>query len=382
MTHEDRLAAPESPRRIYVLAGEASGDAHAAKVMRHAKALQPDLEVRGMGGDELQQLGVGLVEHVQNTSIMGFAEVLLKLRFIRGLIRRVKADILAFKPDRILLVDYPGFNLRIARWAKAQGIAVDMYISPQVWAWKRRRVFRIAEDIDRLNAILPFEPESYRGLDLEVEYVGHPLVESLPANGEWDEAQRRAWCLAQGLDAGRPVLALLPGSRIQELQRMLPVFEATAAALPNWQPVIAGAPGRTPADYNTDIPVLFGHTRALYQAAGLGLITSGTATLEAALAGLPQVVAYRTSPLTYRLAKAFTQVQFISLVNLILDKEAVPECIQGACTPAALTAALRFVDSPEGRAQQLRDQTELRAILSKSGASQRVAETLLRPVRT
>ena len=135
MTHEDRLAALESPRRIYVLAGEASGDAHAAKVMRHAKALQPDLEVRGMGGDELQQLGVGLVEHVQNTSIMGFAEVLLKLRFIRGLIRRVKADILAFNPDRILLVDYPGFNLRIARWAKAQGIAVDMYISPQVWAW-------------------------------------------------------------------------------------------------------------------------------------------------------------------------------------------------------------------------------------------------------
>lgn len=382
MTQGDRLSASGSPRRLYVLAGEASGDAHAAKVMRHAMWLQPDLEVRGMGGDELEQLGVGLIEHVQNTSIMGFAEVLLRLGFIRDLMRRVKADILDFRPDRILLVDYPGFNLRIARWAKAQGIPVDMYISPQVWAWKRRRVYRIAEDIDRLNAILPFEPESYRGLDLEVEYVGHPLVESMPADGEWDEAQRRAWCVAHGLDTSRPVLALLPGSRVQELQRMLPVFEATAAALPEWQPVIAGAPGRGTADYDTEIPVLFGHTRELYQAAGLGLITSGTATLEAALAGLPQVVAYRTSPLTYRLAKAFTRVQYISLVNLILGREAVPEHIQGACNPAALTDALRQVDSPEGRAQQHEDQNELRAILSKSGASQRVAETLLRPVGT
>ncbi len=367
------------PKRVYVLAGEASGDAHAARVLREALAAVPELQVRGMGGDAMAELGVGLVEHVRNTSIMGFAEVISRLGFIRNLMKRVQADITAFEPDRILLVDYPGFNLRIARWAKAQGIAVDMYISPQVWAWKRHRVHQIARDIDRLHVILPFEPESYRGLNLEVEYVGHPLLETLDPNGAWDETRRKEWCRQQGLDDRRPLLALLPGSRKQELQRMLPAFEQTAAACPEWQAVIAGAPGRQPADYPTDLPVIFGQTHGLYKAADVGLITSGTATLEAALAGLPQVVAYRTSPLTYRIAKAFSKVSYISLVNLILGREAVPERIQGACHPAALVAALKQVSSKEGRAQQERDHAELRRILSKSGASRRVAEALVRP---
>lgn len=370
----------DRPRKVYVLAGEASGDAHAARVLRAALAVDPELRMRGMGGDEMERLGVGLVEHVRNTSIMGFAEVLSRLGFIRRLLKRVKEDIARFQPDRILLVDYPGFNLRIAQWAQSQGMAVDMYISPQVWAWKAHRVHRIARDIDRLHVILPFEPACYEGLDLEVEYVGHPLLESIDLDSPWDEAQHQAWCSQHGLDTQRPILALLPGSRKQELQRMLPVFSATANALPEWQPVIAGAPGRTASDYPTDMPVLFGETRALYKAADLGLITSGTATLEAALSGLPQVVAYKTSPLTYQIAKAFSKVDSISLVNLILGREAVPERIQKDCHPAALVAALRDIASDAGRHQQQEDQAELRRTLSKSGASQRVANALLRPL--
>ena len=369
-----------APQRIYVITGEASGDAHAARVIRCILQDHPHLQFRGMGGDEMNALGVGLVEHVRNTSIMGFAEVIARLGFLRKLIQRVQADILEFQPDRILLVDYPGFNLRIAQWANAQGMAVDMYISPQVWAWKRHRVHRIARDIDRLHVILPFEPESYAGLDLEVEYVGHPLLETIGAEPEWDATQRMEWRAQHGVDGDRPLLALLPGSRTQELQRMLPVFEATAAGLPDWQVIIAGAPGRTAADYPTDLPVRFGITPEVYRAADLGLITSGTATLEAALAGLPQVVAYKTSPLTYRIAKAFSRVRFISLVNLILDREAVPECIQSDCTPDTLLRALQDVASEQGMKQQAQDQADLRRALSKEGASQRVAEALMRPL--
>ena len=373
-SHGDR------PHKVYVLAGEASGDVHAARVLEVALAVEPELRMRGMGGDEMERLGVGLVEHIRNTSIMGFAEVLSRLGFIWRLLKRVKEDIAKFQPDRILLVDYPGFNLRIAQWAQSQGMAVDMYISPQVWAWKAHRVHRIARDIDRLHVILPFEPACYQGLDLEVEYVGHPLLESIDLDSPWDDAQHQVWCSQHGLDTQRPILALLPGSRKQELQRMLPVFSATANALPEWQPVIAGAPGRTASDYPTDMPVLFGETRTLYKAADLGLITSGTATLEAALSGLPQVVAYRTSPLTYQIAKAFSKVDSISLVNLILGREAVPERIQKDCRPEALVAALRDIASGAGRQQQQEDQTELRLTLTKSGASQRVANALLRPL--
>ena len=397
------MTAAQSPtkaiERVYVLAGEPSGDAHAAKVIQKALQAQPELQFRGMGGDELAAQNVGLVEHISNTSIMGFLEVFAKLGFLWSLFRRVKADILAFKPDRILLVDYPGFNLRLAKWARKQGIPVDMYISPQVWAWKKHRVHQIARDIDRLSVILPFEPESYEGLDIEVEYVGHPLVEPSPnlsasqkaagtegstAGEEAPEAQENArsvsWRKAHGLPISGPILALLPGSRPQEILRMLPILEQTAQAFPDHCAVVAGAPGRTPADYATSLPVLFGSTQALYAHADVGVVTSGTATLEAALAGLPQVVAYQTSGFTYRIAKAFSRVKYISLVNLILDREAVPERIQEACSPSVLVSTLKEVMSKEGRAQQKADQAMLRAALSKEGASQRVAKALLRPV--
>ena len=374
-------AAPEASRplgRLYILTGEPSGDAHAAAVLGALKAQNPHLEVRGMGGDALAQAGMTLVEHIRNTSVMGFAEVIRKVGFFRALMRRVQDDIAAFNPDRILVVDYPGFNLRMAKWAHGMGWSVDMYIAPQVWAWKRRRIHTMARDLDRLYVILPFEEQHYAEVDLDVEYVGHPLVDAVPGPPSAESASE--WRQRCGLHAEAPILALLPGSRPQEIERMLPCLVEAASTLSDWTPVIAGAPGRKPEDYPTNLKVLFGETAALYRHASGGIITSGTATLEAALYGLPQVVAYRTSPFTYRLAKWFTQVRFISLVNLILDREAVPERIQHDCTPTQLARTMETVLSPEGTRAQQEEHSALRSLLSKRGAAQAVAQGLMRPV--
>lgn len=370
----------EGLTKLYVLTGEPSGDAHAAAVVRALKASAPAVEVRGMGGDALAAEGVTLVEHIRNTSVMGFAEVVRKLGFFRQLMARVKADIEAFDPDRIMLVDYPGLNLRIARWARDQGRSVDMYIAPQVWAWKSGRIHDMARDLERLYVILPFEAKHYRDVDLQVDYVGHPLADAIPAQElrETDTDDAAEWRLKCGLPSRGDLLALLPGSRLQEIERMLPCLTEAAQRLPHLVPVIAGAPGRQPSDYPTDFPVLFGETAALYRHASAGIITSGTATLEAALHGLPQVVAYRTSGITYRLAKWFTQVRYISLVNLILEREAVPERIQQDCTPSALAGTLHKVLSAEGQQAQSEAHRALREALSTKGAAQAVARGLLR----
>ena len=367
------------PKRLYILTGEASGDAHAARVIACIREQWPDVQFRGMGGKAMELEGVELIENVSNTAIMGFAEVISKLGFLRNLIARVKADIIAFRPDRLLIVDYPGFNLRLARWARKQGLSVDMYIGPQVWAWKGHRIHAMERDLDRLSVILPFEVKSYRGLNLDVEFVGHPLLDTgvpdLPTTEE-----SAAWKSEQGLSPDAKLLALLPGSRPQEIRRMLPVFLKAAAMRPDLLPVVAGAPGRFPEDYATDCPVLFGQTTALYKHADAGLITSGTATLEAALLGLPQVVAYRTSRVTYTLAKAFSKVKFISLVNLILQREAVPERIQGKCTPKMLIEALDDITTQQGKLLQRENQSSLREKLGTVGASKRVAKSLMRPI--
>ena len=367
------------PERIYILTGEPSGEAHASKVVASIRNQWPEVRFRGMGGDAMASQGVELVEHVANTAIMGFAEVLSRLGFIRRLFSRIQADILAFRPHRILIVDYPGFNLRMARWARKQGFAVDMYIGPQVWAWKRHRVHAMARDLDRLSVILPFEETSYRSLDLEVEFVGHPLLD-IPVTATPTEVESKVWRESHGLPHDAPLLALLPGSRPQEIGRMLPVFLKTAAAMPHLVPVVAGAPGRSSEDYAAGCTVIFGQTGELYRHADVGLVTSGTATLEAALAGLPQVVAYRTSAITYAIARAFSRVRFISLVNLILDQEAVPERIQHQCTPEVLKEALQAIMAPEGRRTQREHLDALRKQLGSSGAAHKVAKTLMREV--
>ena len=220
------------PQRLYILTGEPSGEAHAARVVERIRDQWPEVEIRGMGGDAMEAQGVDLLEHVSNTAIMGFAEVVAKLGFIRTLMVRVKADILAFRPDRILIVDYPGFNLRMARWAREQGFPVDMYIGPQVWAWKRRRVHAMARDLDRLSVILPFEKAAYAGLDLDVDFVGHPLLD-VPPLPPVDESATRPWREARNLPLDRPILALLPGSRL-----LAPVRAAFARGEGGWRALL------------------------------------------------------------------------------------------------------------------------------------------------
>jgi len=362
-------------RRLYILTGEPSGEAHAAAVVRAMRDVQPDLAIRGIGGDAMAAEGVELVEHVRHTAIMGFAEVLRKIGYIRQLMARVKDDIQRFGPDRILIVDYPGFNLRMATWARKAGYPVDMYIAPQVWAWKRRRIHRMARDLQRLYVILPFEAAHYAEVPLRVEYVGHPLADDVLPPSPGSAAD---WRQRMGLPLDGQILALLPGSRRQEIERMLPCLQDAAGQLTSFLPVVAGAPGRVREDYNTALPVVFGETRALYRHATAGIVTSGTATLEAALSGMPQVVAYKTSPLTYRLARWFSNVRFISLVNLVLNREVVPELIQGACTPDKLSAALKDRCTPASLSRHQEDLGQLRTALSKKGAALNVARGVLR----
>ncbi|MDG2426436.1 MAG: lipid-A-disaccharide synthase [Flavobacteriales bacterium] len=374
-------------KKVYFSAGEASGDVYGGQVASALRQQRASVEMRGMGGDAMEAAGVQLVEHIRKASFMGFWEVLVNLRAIRRTMQRVKKDILEFQPDRVLTIDYPGFNLRLAAWCKAQGIPVDHYISPQVWAWKKRRIPRIADVIDRLYVILPFEREVYAkhiggaassgGGDttpFEVEFVGHPLLDTLPEH----EDNSKSWRTSQGL-SDSPLLALLPGSRPQEIQRMMPVLEAAAADFPDHQAVVAGAPGRTRADYPTQLPVLFGQTRALFQQAQAGWITSGTATLEAALHGLPHIIVYRTSPPTYFIARLLARVEFIGLTNLILGRKAVPERIQGDCTAGQLSTDMRgLLNHGTQAAQQRAAFAELRVNLGGTGASDRVAECILR----
>ena len=374
----------DAAKTIYLVAGEASGDMYGGDVAAALLEGQSNTVLRGMGGDAMAAAGVDLVAHIRDASFMGFLEVLINLKKIRRTLRAVQSDIRSVQPDRVLTIDYPGFNLRLAAWCKRQGIPVDHYISPQVWAWKKRRIPKIAELFDRLYVILPFEqavyaPHTHPGR-FEVEFVGHPLLDRIPERtGPTSDTSARNWPASQNLDS-RPVLGLFPGSRPQEIARMLPVLEAAALAFPGHQAVIAGAPGRKRSDYPTSLPVLFDQTVAIFEHAEAAWITSGTATLEAALHGLPHIIVYKTSWTTYQIARRLADVPFIGLANLILGRAAVPERIQVACTAAQLTADMRNLLSGSGGSanRQRAEFSSLRSTLGGHGAAHRVAKGLLR----
>lgn len=363
-------------KRVFVIAGEASGDVYAGQVVAALKALQPDLMVQGWGGEQLEAAGAVVTQHYRDLAFMGFWEVLKNLRTIARNLDRCWKEMLAFQPDVVLGVDFPGFNLRIARKAKSHGLPYHHYISPSVWAWKKGRIRHIKRDIERLYLTLPFEVPLYQEVGMDAPFVGHPLLDVV---AEHRQFEGKAWRSSHGLDA-RPIVALLPGSRTQELRHMLPVLvEAAQRMGENVQPVIAGAPGQEPQAYAAaPYPVLFGQTQALLQQAQCAVVTSGTATLEAALYAVPQVIVYRTSALTYAIAKRLAQVDFIGLPNLLLQRLIAPELIQKACTPTAIAAALRplLEDSTE-RLAQLAACEEIGQLLGTEGASRRVAQHLL-----
>lgn len=364
--------------KYYVIAGEASGDLHGSNLLKALALEDPAMEVRCWGGDLMEAAGGHLVKHYRDLAFMGFVEVVRNLRTILGNLAFCKEDILAYQPDTLLLIDYPGFNLRIAKWAKEQGLRVIYYISPQIWAWNSKRVHQIKANVDRMLVILPFETEFYQRYEYQVHFVGHPLLDvvedyEVPAGFEL---------------AGRAPVALLPGSRRQEVERMLEVMLSVVPHFPDEQFVIAGAPSlprsfyegileNVGADIRRRVQLVEQQTYPLLSVAKAALVTSGTATLETALFKVPQVVCYRGNGLSYQIAKRLVKVNYISLVNLVVDREVVKELIQHELTTSNLTHALRDILSSAGRDRLMADYAELHQRLGQAGASRRAAQLVV-----
>ncbi|MFM6946252.1 MAG: lipid-A-disaccharide synthase [Flavobacteriales bacterium] len=351
--------------QIYLLCGEASGDLHAANLVAAWKQISPAIQFRGWGGDRLQQEGVHLDKHIRELSFMGFWEVFKNLPVIRKQFKAIQQQLLSQKPDLLILVDYPGFNLRMAKWAKDHGIKVLYYISPTVWAWKQKRVLKIQKYVDQLYCILPFEPAFYAKFGVQVHYFGHPLLDEIERYRSLAPKHQQH---QQHFD--KPVLALLPGSRKQELHRLLPrMLEAAQAFEQTHQIHLVCAPHIPLAFYesfglNAAIQCVQSHTYDTLCHADMALVTSGTATLETALFEVPQVVCYRSSALSIWLAKKLVHIKYISLVNLILDQLVVTELIQERCTVQNMVAELHSI-APEttGRAMQIEQYRRLKSQL-------------------
>ncbi len=355
--------------KYFLLAGEASGDMHGAKLIRALKKQDTNAHFFCFGGDLMQKAGGKLLLHHRHMAFMGFWEVIKNLRRIAANMKLAKQEIIKTKPDALILIDFPGFNLRIAEWAKKKGLKVFYYISPQVWAWKEKRVEKIRRTIDRLFVILPFEQAFYAKHQIEVSYVGHPLLEDLSPAGLSPNKTRHD---TPPLLAGKQkLIALLPGSRKQEVQRILPVMLQLPDHFPEHHFIIAAAPGLEDAFFesifrkeNQKLPLLRGHNHALLQKAEAAVVCSGTATLETALIGTPQIVGYRSSLLSYLIARRLIKVPYISLVNLILNEPLLEELIQTDFNPDKLTKSLQKLLQTENQKNIQNGYAKLRKMLA------------------
>ena len=372
--------------KYYIISGEASGDLHGSNLIKELYKQDASANIRCWGGDLMQATGATLVKHYRELAFMGFAEVIKNLPTILSNIKFCKEDILAFKPDVIILIDYPGFNLRIAEWGKQKGFMIVYYISPQVWAWKENRVKKMKKYIDKMLVILPFEKDYYKNKwNWEVEYVGHPLVEvveSFKAKGaRYKEEDQNL--LPQTLHL-KPSIALLPGSRKQEIIKKLPIMLEVAKSFPDYQFIVAKAPGQEDEFYTPflsayeNVSSVRNDTYNLLMQSKAALVTSGTATLETALFAVPEVVCYKAGTLSYEIGKRLVNVKFISLVNLIMDKLVVKELIQQDLTTKNLVTELDELLNNEERKQQLQeDYAALKNILSAGGhASSTAAKSI------
>ena len=376
-------ASPPSRRRLLVSSGEPSGDLYAGELVRHLREGVPELEVFGLGGDRLQAQGARLLAHVSELAVVGLVEVLRHLRRLRAVFRSVLREVDRERPHAAVLVDYAGFNLRLARALDARGIPVVYYVSPQIWAWRRGRLRAVRRHVSRMIVIFPFEEAFYRQAGVSASFVGHPLVELLrPASDP------RAFLAAQGLDPERPVIAVLPGSRRQEIAYNLPPIAGALRLLlrerPQLQAALAVAPATPPSLFDAalaglDVKRVSGETHALMSAATAGIVASGTATVEAALLDLPSVVVYRVSPLSYALGRPFVHVPHYAMANLIAGRRVVAELIQRGFRPEAVASEVgRLLDDPAHRAAVKSGLGEVRQRLGGAGASGRAA-ALVRP---
>jgi len=427
--------------KYYIIAGEASGDLHGSNLIKELKKQDANADFRCWGGDLMQAAGGHIVKHYKELAFMGFIEVVSNLRTIFRNLDFCKQDILDYRPDALILIDYPGFNLRLAKWAHEQRFAASSfvkksqpavlpdsssdhpapgtpaashnahqnspgkpavspnvppnspapgtsaapriiyYISPQVWAWKENRVKQIRETVDKMLVILPFEKDFYQKWNYEVEYVGHPLVEVV------DGYQAPAGAIPE---FEKPIIALLPGSRKQEILKKLPVMLEVSKFFPGYQFVVAQAPGQDQNFYNAllapypDVAAVSNQTYPLLKKAHAACVTSGTATLETALFGVPEVVCYKGSAISYQIARRLIKVKYISLVNLIMDKLVVKELIQDDLTPANLRRELdSILNDPARRRQLSQDYQSLKTLLSQGGhASANAARSILAYLRS
>ena len=365
--------------KYYIIAGEASGDLHAANLMKALKKKDPQADFRFWGGDLMQDVGGTMVKHYKELAFMGFIEVVMNLRTILKNITLCKKDITNYNPDVIIFVDYPGFNLRIAKWAKTEGYKTHYYISPQIWAWKEGRIKDIKRDVDAMYVILPFEKEFYEDEhNFPVHFVGHPLIDAIAQKQLINPSDFKA---EFNLD-NRPIIALLPGSRKQEISKMLEVMLSVTKDFKDYQFVIAGAPSQDAAFYSKftkkqNVNLVMNRTYDILSLATAALVTSGTATLETALFKVPEVVCYKGSTISYQIAKRVINLEYISLVNLIMDKPVVKELIQGDFNTKTLKKELSLILEETNRQNLFLDYYDLEKKLGGAGASDKTAQLIV-----
>ena len=363
--------------KYYIIAGEASGDLHASNLMKALFKKDPNAEIHFWGGDLMQKTGGTLIKHYKELSFMGFIEVLINITTIFKNIKFCKENIAEFNPDKIIFIDYSGFNLRIAKWAKEKGFRTNYYISPQVWASRANRVKKIRRDIDNMFVILPFEKEFYKKHNYDVTFVGHPLIDAIADRVHVDENEfRKKYNLSN-----KPIIALLPGSRKQEITKMLSVMLKMVNKFKDYQFVIAGAPSQEFDFYkqfinDDNVAFISNKTYDLLSVSYASLVTSGTATLEAALFKIPQVVCYKGSNISYQIAKRIITIKFISLVNLIMDKEVVTELIQADFNEKRLEKELNNILNEDKRIEIFEEYHNLEEILGGKGASEKTASLI------
>ena len=368
--------------KYYIISGEASGDLHGSKLIEALKKKDNRAHIRCWGGDLMKKSGGELIKHYKELAFMGFWEVITHLKTILSNIKFCKKDILAFNPDVIIYIDYPGFNLRISKWAKKKGFKNHFYISPQVWAWKENRVHQMKRNLDALYVILPFEKEFFeKKHQFPVKYVGHPLLDCVTL-----KKKPTGFLNKNQLSETKPLIALLPGSRRQEIKKILPIYLSVTKYFRQYEFVIAGAPGIELKEYSffikkEEVKVIYNQTHDLLMHSRAALVSSGTATLETALFDVPQIVCYRSSFLSYQIAKNLIKLEFISLVNLILKREVVRELIQNSLTPYELKKHMAFILSDDGQKQIKADYQSLRSILGKGGASIKTAELIFEAIK-
>jgi lipid-A-disaccharide synthase len=369
--------------KYYIIAGEASGDLHGSNLMKALYKEDANAEIRFWGGDLMQNVGGTLVKHYRELAFMGFIEVVFNLKTILSNITFCKKDIENFNPDAIIFIDYPGFNMRIAKWAKEKGIQTHYYISPQIWAWKESRIKAIKRDFDKLYVILPFEKDFYeKKHHFPVEFVGHPLIDAIKTRKVTDESTFKK---ENNLD-DKPIIAILPGSRKQEITKMLSVMLSVVDDFADYQFVIAGAPSQEFSFYeqflkNKNVHFVANKTYDLLSHSYAALVTSGTATLETALFKVPEVVCYKGSWASYQIAKRIITLKYISLVNLIMDKEVVTELIQENCDTKNIKIELQKLINPVTRNTILENYDLLEAKLGGIGASEKTAKFIIKNLR-